>query len=118
MAEEIKENEAKEEIGEKDPGEDSGDVEKKEGEEEDGKDFEVEKILNRKKSKGQWLYLVRWAGFDDSEDTWEPLENLAGFSVCPVKPFNQQRESKYDIRTEKSLVAPQKPLLLGQFDDV
>jgi len=38
----------------------------------------VEKFLNRKKSKGQWHYLVRWAGFDESEDTWEPLENLEG----------------------------------------
>ena len=53
--------------------EDAGEKEKDEE-----KDFEVEKILNRKKSKGQWLYLVRWAGFDESEDTWEPLENLAG----------------------------------------
>ena len=70
------------------------DGEKKEEEEEEGKDFEVEKVLNRKKSKGQWLYLVRWAGFDESEDTWEPLENLKGSknlnlpcslltSVCP-----------------------------------
>ena len=49
-----------------------------EGEKEEAKDFEVEKILNRKKSKGQWQYLVRWAGFDETEDTWEPIENLAG----------------------------------------
>ena len=69
--EDVKEN------GEAGEGEE-GEEKKPEGEEEEEKDFEVEKIMNRKKSKGQWLYLVRWAGFDESEDTWEPIENLAG----------------------------------------
>jgi hypothetical protein len=40
--------------------------------------FEVERILKRKynKAKKQWLFLVRWGGFGEEEDTWEPRESL------------------------------------------
>ena len=34
---------------------------------------EVDRILDR---KGQ-LYLIRWKGYDNSEDTWEPKSNIA-----------------------------------------
>jgi len=40
------------------------------------KEWEVEKILNKKKIKGVEKYLVRWKGFTAEEDTWEKLENL------------------------------------------
>ena len=40
---------------------------------EEEQEFEVEYILAR---KGQ-QYLVRWKGYPDLENTWEPLKNLA-----------------------------------------
>jgi transposase InsO family protein len=43
----------------------------------DGEDeWEVEQILNRKVTKGVPRWLVRWKGFSEAEDTWEPAKNL------------------------------------------
>jgi len=43
-----------------------------EGEEE----WEVERILNKRKVRGKDKYLVRWKGFTAESDTWEGRENL------------------------------------------
>lgn len=40
----------------------------------DSDEYEVEKIL--KKKKGKEVYLVRWKGFGSNFDTWERKENL------------------------------------------
>jgi len=39
-------------------------------------EWEVEKILNKKKIRGVEKYLVRWKGFTVEGDTWEKKENL------------------------------------------
>ena len=41
-------------------------------------DYEVEKFLEKKKSKKEKVtYLVKWKNFDDPADyTWEPSDNL------------------------------------------
>ena len=39
-------------------------------------EWEVEKILNKKKIRGMEKYLVRWKGFTTEGDTWEWRENL------------------------------------------
>lgn len=45
-------------------------------EEEEGEDYEVEGIVDHKKSKGGWLFLVKWVGYDSEENTWEPEVSL------------------------------------------
>jgi transposase InsO family protein len=40
------------------------------------KTFKVEKILDKKKMKGKIYYLVKWLGYPDSENTWEPATSL------------------------------------------
>jgi len=39
-------------------------------------EWEVEKILNKRKVRGKDKYLVRWKGFTAEGDTWESQENL------------------------------------------
>jgi len=39
-------------------------------------EWEVEKILNKKKMRGVEKYLVQWKGFIAEGDTWERRENL------------------------------------------
>jgi len=40
------------------------------------KEWEVERILNKRKVRGKDKYLVRWKGFTAESDTWEGRENL------------------------------------------
>jgi len=40
------------------------------------KEFEVEKILNKRMVRGKEKFLVRWKGYITEEDTWENRENL------------------------------------------
>ena len=39
-------------------------------------EWEVEKILNKRKVRGKDKFLVRWKEFMAEEDTWESRENL------------------------------------------
>jgi len=39
-------------------------------------EWEVEKILNKKRMRGVEKYLIRWKGFTVEGDTWERRENL------------------------------------------
>jgi Chromo (CHRromatin Organisation MOdifier) domain len=48
-------------------------------EEEDDEDvpqYEIGSILKHKKGKKQLVYLIRWEGFTEEDDTWEPESNL------------------------------------------
>ena len=38
--------------------------------------YEVEKILDRRKIKGKFQYLIKWKGYSLSESTWEPISHL------------------------------------------
>jgi len=49
-----------------------------EGEEE----WEVEEILDSRRTRGWLQYLVKWRGFTDP--TWEPEENLTGVEVVDI----------------------------------
>lgn len=40
-------------------------------------EWEVECILDHKRLRGQDLYLVKWKGYGDEENTWEPEVNLS-----------------------------------------
>jgi len=43
----------------------------------DEPEWDVESILARRRKNGRVEYKVRWAGYDSSEDSWEPEENLS-----------------------------------------
>ena len=51
-------------------------------------EWEVEKVLNKKKIRGIEKYLIRWKGFTAEGDTWEKKENLKNTKEL-IKEFEQ-----------------------------
>lgn len=61
---------------------------------EDPDEYSVEAIRSKRKNKetGVDEYLIKWVGYPESDNTWEPLENLK----CPdlIAKFNEQEANK------------------------
>ena len=80
-------------------------------------EWEVEKILNKKKIKGVEKYLVWWKGFTAEGDTWERKENLKNAGKA-LKEFEGRmnteirRQEKIDIAEERDF---RRKELLGNF---
>ena len=81
------------------------------------KEWEVEKILNKKKISGVEKYLVQWKGFMTEGDTWEKKENLKNAEGA-LKGFEERmnvevrRQEKIDIAEERDF---RREELLGKF---
>ena len=44
--------------------------------------YDVEKIMKHKKqANGQFVYLVKWEGYDESHNSWEPEENFVDLKM-------------------------------------
>ena len=54
-------------------------------------EFEVEKILEKKKKENKIYYFVKWKGYDYSQSTWEPIENLLN---CDEKILEYEKSKK------------------------
>ena len=53
----------------------------------------IEKILDRKKVKDKYQYLIKWQGYPEEDCTWEPIENLQ-YSLGLVKEYNKAHPTK------------------------
>ncbi|QRW18530.1 Retrotransposable element Tf2 protein [Rhizoctonia solani] len=60
-----------------------------EGEEE----YKVEQIIDSKRQKGKWFYLIKWKGYGPEDNSWEP-EELLEHSQEEIQCFNQARLKK------------------------
>nr|QYV43167.1 heterochromatin protein 1a [Colaphellus bowringi] len=76
--------------------------------EETGEEYIVEKIIDsRINSNGVKEYLLKWIGYDDKDNTWEPEENLD----CPslIKAYEAEKAAKEKERSSKKRKAEDTP---------
>lgn len=62
------------------------------GESLEEEEYVVEKILKKKVVRGKILYFLKWKGYLDSENTWEPKENLDCQNL--IEEFEAEEERK------------------------
>ncbi|KAF8730579.1 hypothetical protein RHS02_07663, partial [Rhizoctonia solani] len=60
-----------------------------EGEEE----YKVEQIINSKRQRGKWFYLIKWKGYGPEDNLWEP-EELLEHSKEEIQRFNKSQLKK------------------------
>ena len=68
---------------------------------EEGEEWKVEKILNKRKVQGKDKYLVQWKGFMAEEDTWESRENLKNAGDLLRKFEEEYRRDNHKVRRQK-----------------
>lgn len=62
-------------------------------------EFLVESIQDQRTRKGIAEYYIKWTGYDESENTWEPVTHLH----CPEKSkeFEERRKKRGDRHGER-----------------
>jgi len=60
-------------------------------------EYEVERILSKRRKHGKTEYLIKWQGYNSDDNTWEPTENLhcpemiREFQITKCHPKNHDR---------------------------
>merc|ERR1712004_477853 len=63
-------------------------------------EYEVESVVSKRETdEGKVEYLVKWKGYDASDNTWEPIENLES---------SQELIDEFEERTENAAVEEEK----------
>jgi len=64
-------------------------------------EWEVERILNKRRVRGKDKYLVRWKGFTAESDTWEGKENLRNTKEAIEEFKKEYQRDTEDVARQK-----------------
>ena len=73
--------------------------------------YEVECILASRKTPTGRKYLVKWKGWPDDQNTWEPIENVDAKEE--IKLYEDMRQSKFTIQLLSSVCVRTNDTILG-----
>lgn len=59
--------------------------------------YEVQAIIDHKGSPGKYLYRVRWKGYTEDDDTWEPAENFDNQAFIN-KYWKRRNEKQVEVK--------------------
>uniref|UniRef100_A0A5S6QKA1 Chromo domain-containing protein n=1 Tax=Trichuris muris TaxID=70415 RepID=A0A5S6QKA1_TRIMR len=65
-------------------------------------EYTVERIVDRRVVNGRLEYLLKWDGYDDAENTWEPVENLHCFEM--IEHFERRKLLELLAKERKNLI--------------
>ncbi|GIX97122.1 zinc finger protein 26 [Caerostris extrusa] len=71
----------------------------------DGEVYKVEKIIARRFQHGRFEYLIKWKGYSNAENTWEPKENI--LSPGLLEDF-EKRQRLVSKRAPQTINMPRK----------
>ena len=68
--------------------------------------YDVEKILDKKRIRGKYRYLIKWKGYPMEQCTWEPISNLENVKsmVDEFESKNEEINENENKKVEKELV--------------
>lgn len=65
-------------------------------------EYTVEKIVGKRTNKGEVEYCIKWEGYSNDENTWEPMRNLNCIKLIEQYEEDLTKRTRTRVRTSQS----------------